>query len=264
MTAIAAITACWGATAVCRQDAGVILDRVRGYLARYDRELVTLVGDERYVQSALHSSRVLDSEFAWVNIPSLGETIGVREVLRVAGQPVNDQPRLRRLLENPPADPHRDFTAILSESATHNIGDVERNVNFPTFALAYLRAANDGGTLWRIEIAGDRAELRFEERGRATVIRAARGWRSPARGSFVVEAETGRILSSSLTVPVTTGGSKREYRLDVDFAEDERLRVWVPVRMRERSTSSDGLIEIAGEATYTNYRRFETHGRVVR
>jgi hypothetical protein len=199
-----------------------------------------------------------------VTIPTLGETIGVREVLRVDGEPVNARPRLRRLLESPPPDPARELTAILAESATYNVGDVERNINFPTFALAYLRPREDDrATRWRIEVAGDRAALRFEERGRTTLIRSASGKRSPARGSFVVEAETGRILSSSLTVPVVMDGGKREYQLDVDFVQDERLGVWVPVRMRERSTSSDGQVDVAGEATYVNYRRFDTRARIV-
>jgi hypothetical protein len=210
-------------------------------------------------------TRVLDSECAWVAIPAPRETISVREVLRVGGRTVNEHPRLRNLLEHPPPDPLRDFSALLAESATHNIGDVQRNINFPTFALAYLRARpDDEGMRWWFDSTPDGVMLRFEERGRATVVHLPNGRSVPARGAFVIDAGSGRILRSSLTVPIRTGGRKLQYHLDVDFAEDERLAVWVPVRMRERATSSDGVMVIAGEATYTNYRRYVTGARIVR
>jgi hypothetical protein len=262
---VATVAACCAVPlpGLAREDERTALTRVREYVARYQDDLVRVVSDERYVQSALRVSRVLDSEFAWVTIPSVGETIGVREVLRVDGRRVAAEPRLRRLLEAR-ADAFPDIAAILAESATHNVGDVQRNINFPTFALAYLRGADDGGVRWRVEGTSGGLVLRFEERGRATVIRSPDGTRTPARGSFLVDPATGRIFRSSLTVPITTNGSKREYRVDVDFGEDERLALWVPVRMSERATTPDGVVELACEATYTNYRRYETGARLVR
>jgi hypothetical protein len=261
---VATIAACGAVTlpALAREDRRVT--RAREYVARYLGDLVRVVGDEHYVQGALRRTRVLDSEFAWIAIPSRGETIGVREVLRVDGRPVSDEPRLRRLLEGSAWDVSRDFEGLLAESATHNLGDVQRNINFPTFALAYLRVQDDGRVRWRAASVAAGLELQFEERGRATVIRSPDGRPTPARGAFLVDAATGRILRSSIAVSITAGGPKREYRVDVDFAEDVRLALWVPVRMSERAISPDGEVELACEATYTNYRRYETGARLVR
>ena len=269
--ALAAVAGCLCVTpVVTAQGAGGLLERAREYVARYERNLVALVADERYVQSASgsripeESTRTVESEFGWVAIPELRETVGVREVIRVDGRSVGAERRLRALLEHPRVNPSSEVAAILAESSRHNIGDVQRNVNFPTFALAYLRPRMNDGIRWRLDVGDAGVELRFEERGRTSIIRSAEGRRTPARGSFRVEPETGRILESSVVVPLVTGGSKREYRLDVHFAEDARLELWVPVRMRERATASNGAVEIAGEATYTNYRRYETGGRLVR
>ena len=47
----------------------------------------------------------------------------------------------------------------------------------------------------------------------------------------------------------------------VDFALEGRLDVWVPVRMLERhQLEGDYFAASHGEATYANYRRYETGG----
>jgi hypothetical protein len=122
-----------------------VLARARQYVADYDRALIAVVADEHYVQTAgsledqevgEHRERVLESEFAWIHLPALLETIGVRDVLRVDGQVVADGSRLHALLEHPRQDASGEVRAILAESARHNIGALERNFNFPTFPLA--------------------------------------------------------------------------------------------------------------------------------
>ena len=88
----------------------VVLGRARQYVADYDRALIAVVADEHYVQTAgaLEADgvggdreRVLDSEFAWIHLAAMQETIGVRDVLRMDGQTVADGSRLHALLEHP-------------------------------------------------------------------------------------------------------------------------------------------------------------------
>jgi hypothetical protein len=259
------------------EDARAVLSRVREYVAWYDRQLVTLIADERYVQGNGDSSRRdthraggrrLDSEFGWVAVPAVHDTIGVREVRQVDGRPVAGAYRLRALLERPPDDASREVWAILAESATHNVGNVQRNINFPTFALAYLRNPREHDTKWRAVRSGDQVDLQFEERGRSTLVRTPEGMRTPARGRFSVDAATGRIRACELRVKVRDGRSSRPivYWMLVDFAPDPRLGVWVPVRMLERHYR-DGATRVLeaemGEATYKNYRRYETRGRLL-
>src|SRR5215218_3708996 len=75
------ITACMiAATPARADDVREVLARVREYVSWYDRELVTLIADERYVQTGVQAGegsagrqastsgggRLLESEFGWV------------------------------------------------------------------------------------------------------------------------------------------------------------------------------------------------------
>jgi hypothetical protein len=257
-----------------RDDARGVLAKAREYVAWYDRQLVALIADERYAQAGMAADgtgpamRVLESEFGWVTIPALDDTIGVREVRRVDGRPVASSYRLRQLLQRPQENAASEVRAILAESATHNVGDVRRNINFPTFALAYLRRPREDDTKWRVARSGDHLDLHFEERERATLVRTPDGRRSPASGRFAVDPGTGRISACELRVRVHDGGSSRPmtYWMLVDFARDPRLDVWVPVRMLERHYRNRDAAAHggeSGEATYGNYRRYEGAGRLL-
>ena len=172
-------------------------------MADYDRALIAVVADEHYVQTARtledhdvggNLERVLESEFAWIHLPALQETIGVRDVLRVDGQAVADGSRLHALLEHPPQDASREIRAILAESARHNVGALERNFNFPTFPLVYLRRSDDSRTRWRADSDGvatrcasrsdstPRSCVRFT--GRPHAPAAGSSWTPPAAGFF--------------------------------------------------------------------------------
>ena len=269
------------APAAGAEDARAVLARVRGYVEWYDRQLLTLIADERYVQSSGgqasesanpsatgSASRVLESEFGWVAVPALQDTVGVREVHRVDGLPVGSALRLRALLAHPPEDPSADVRAILAESATHNIGNMRRNINFPTFALAYLRDPREHDTRWHVVRSGGHVRLEFEERDRSTLVRTPEGRRIPARGRFTIDPASGRIRACELRVRVRDGRSSHPmvYWMLVDFAADPRLDLWVPVRMLERQyrdAAGAGNSGDAGEATYANYRRYETGGRLI-
>ena len=60
-----------------RDDARGVLAKARDYVAWYDRQLVALIADERYVQTGRvadgtgAATRVLESEFGWVAIAAL-------------------------------------------------------------------------------------------------------------------------------------------------------------------------------------------------
>jgi hypothetical protein len=251
-----------------------MLAKTREYVAWYDGQLVALIADERYVQTGRVAgpsgtmTRVLESEFGWVAIPALNDTIGVREVRQVDGRPVTSAYRLRQLLQRPQENPSSEVRAILAESATHNVGDVRRNINFPTFALAYLRRPREHDTRWRVVRSGDHVDLHFEERDRSTLVRTPEGLRSPARGRFSIDPGTGRITALELRVRIRDSGFSRPmiYWMLVDFARDPRLDVWVPVRMLERHyRTRDAAAHSgeSGEATYGNYRRYEGSGRLL-
>ena len=107
----------------------------------------------------------------------------------------------------------------------------------------------------------------FAERSGPPLIRDLTFGAVLTKGEFTIEAETGRIRRSQLTA--ASGPVRLE--LTTDFIHDARLDIWVPGRFRERyehgtrPTSLEGASEyeeIVCEATYSNYRRFETGGRI--
>jgi hypothetical protein len=70
-----------------------------------------------------------------------------------------------------------------------------------------------------------------------------------------------------LELPRPRRSPAEEYRIRVEFAYDGRIDLWVPVLMMEHVGRAGGVLErtdVVGEATYSNYRRYETAGRILR
>jgi hypothetical protein len=84
-------------------------------------------------------------------------------------------------------------------------------------------------------------------------------------GTANVEIETGRVWRVVLAwrspdrPPAPPGAHRTAMR--VDFAVDKRLGLIVPVKMQESFLVGNG--NGSGTATYRNFRRFATSGRVV-
>ena len=201
----------------------------------------------------------LDSDATWLT---------VRDVISVDGKPVAR--RLPTLLASPNVW-IRDLRALSQENGRYNIGAIYRNFNEPTLALSFLDSRyrrrfrfTDGGPG---EIDGSPVRrIRFAEVVTPTVIRNEnRSVR--ASGTLVVEPATGRILRTELTLLLDKAHDKNGVRAEliVAYRPDARLGLLVPVEMHESygfaSAGPDQRIECT--ATYSDFRRFETSGRVI-
>jgi hypothetical protein len=253
-----------------------VLSAVRRYVAAYERQIVSIVGTEEYHQSLLGTAehtdrRQLRSELGWVYLPHIGETIGLREIHQVDGI---DRPdagrRLHRLLETPTDERETDahIRALLAESARYNLGADSRNFNFPTFPLTYFREKNRDRSRWKVRpLDATHARIEFRERDRPTIVRMIDSTNVPARGSCQVESASGRIESCRVVLAARQDRRSTRYEIDVVFAPDLRLGLWLPSTMHDEYTSEqpdDVPMRIAGEARYSDYRRFETGARLVR
>ncbi len=247
------------------------LSAVRRYVSAYERELLSIVGIETYEQSMLgvtgiQSQRKLRAELGWVYLPEVRATIGLRQVRQVDGTDVPEAgTRLHRLLAAPPGarGSDDDIRALLDESARYNLGEESRNFNFPTFPLIYLREANRDLSSWKVRAEGRTyARIEFKERDRPTIVKTARATNVPARGTCRGESVSGRIESCRVTLTTQDRERLTTYTVDVTFAPDERLGLWLPSTMHDdyRGAST----HIVGEARYSDYRRFETGARLVR
>jgi VWFA-related protein len=149
----------------------------------------------------------------------------------------------------------------------------------------------------------DTVKLTYEEHQRPTIVRTSAGRDMPLQGTFWIDPLTGRVLRThmELTSRLKIGSENRpvddpmrstdtmartaQKNLDppssrqvdstasisVTYRPDARLGLLVPDEMREtyegawtrRTTNEEALTKINCVATYSDFKRFETGGRVV-
>jgi hypothetical protein len=249
---------------------GDIIARLDRYLLSYEERLANVVAEETYRQwveqgskeSRNTTSRLLRSDFALTLPPDSRQRVGYRDTFEVDGKPVRDRDeRLQRLLGDGAVG---QAARIAEQNARFNLGQylVNRNINVPTFALEMMNPRMrdrfrvrrtgadvlDGRRGWLIE---------FREQDRLTFVRTPEGRDQPSRVVALVDMETGEVLQTVLTWRHVKGS------ITVSYGHVPGVPVPVPIRMAERYVARTGEI-VAGEATYANFRQFETSVRVIR
>jgi hypothetical protein len=253
-----------------------VLTRLADYLTAYAEEYSSTVATEHYTQTyssgSTRGQRTLEAEFGIVRLPGDAGWVGFRDVTRVDGRPIADREgRLGKLFLDPSLKSMKQAEAISEESTRFNVGPIRRSVNNPTTVLIALDARNqtrfkfskDGETM----LNGTRVWiLRFAEQVKPTIIQTLAHNDEPMQGRAWVDAVTGRLMRAEITVKTITMNPRLALvnlftaTIDVLFQEDPRLQLWVPATMTERY-SDNGREFAAGDATYTNYRRFGVETR---
>ena len=255
-----------------------LLARARTYVSEYQTQFAAIIGEERYQQDfaqersidrevgtvrVTKTSRSMRSEVSFAWFPDVPGWFGFRDVIDVDGKPVKDRDRrLARLFFEKPSG--KILKQALQESARYNIGTIRRNFNVPMVTLQFLD--QDLAARFRFEDGGaDRvgerpAQLvRFQEIARPSIILVDES-DAFANGRHWIDPESGRILKTELVV----GDSNGEIRISTWYRPDERLGIWVPAKMTERYDYPKRLYDfIQCEASYTNFRRFETGARII-
>jgi hypothetical protein len=263
LATIAAVTALAGAQP---PRLGDVVARVDQYVSDYGTRLENVVVEETYQQEAsggggLRLVRTLHSEYGLTFLSDRQEWIGYRDTFQVDGQPVRDHDdRLTRLL----ASGALGQAARINElSAQYNLATerIQRTVNTPTMALELLQPRyRRRFTARRTGSAplGDRLGwvLEFRERGRPTIVRSAKGRNQVSMVELLVDPVTGEIHRTT----VSWGGNKGS--IVVHYGRVVGMPGLVPLSMRERFTTTPGDY-VDGEATYANYRTFQTSGRLI-
>jgi hypothetical protein len=240
------------------------------YLQTFTEQVAGVVLEEKYLQQAqgrVVSARELVSDLAIMADPRFG-WIEFRDVFRVDGEAIRDrQDRVVELFANPSPDSLAQAQRIVQEGARHNLNPVgvqfARTLNLPLAALMYLRNENQSRSRFRRvsldSIGGHRVLIvRFEETAEPRLIGSADN--APARGSFWIEQETGRVLRTRLEINSRRGTTNIQAIIDVDYGEVPQVGLWLPRQMEENYNFSDGmgrmLANIFGRAIYTNVRKF--------
>jgi hypothetical protein len=262
-----------------------ILLRAAEYVAGYQRAFSAVVSEERYVQTGtrylwdpkgrvlggggtVRESRILRSDLLLLRMEGADFWQPFRDVYEVDGTPVRDrEQRLQRLFLEAPGSALERATAISAESARYNLGVIERTINVPTMALAFIELANlhrskfmkrdqemiEGLSTYRVD---------FSESGRPTIIHTpGSGEDVPASGCIWIDAVTGRVAKTELhakgKIPpqaLTVTGTDVTMTSVVTYRPDPALGIWVPAQMREQYAYPTGTI--TGFATYSKFRRF--------
>jgi hypothetical protein len=257
-----------------QQPAARLEDRLRDYIERFEREAAALVAEERYVQRLVVRAeppvpaltRELRSDYVLVKPADSAPWLGYRDIYEVDGAPVRERDaRLVELLRRTAPDSLARAAAFVSEGARFNLGP-ERTINTPTLPMQLLARAN--ASRMRLRAARgwqgrDVAEVAVEESGRPTIVRTPEGASVESRGTVTVRVADGAILAADLRFRFSTARRRdREAVLRVEYGEAPGVTVPVPIRMTEDLPTPDGAA--TGTATYSNYRRFQTSGRIMK
>jgi len=265
-----------------------LLDRVAQYVTRFQDDFAIVISDEQYVQKDVvqiesgqvrsRAQRRIRSEtvFAW--LLEQQSWLIARKVLSVDGTPVPDsKERLDAVLgETGPARNAR-LQRLRDEGARFNIGRIYRNFNDPTFVLQLLAPGFQSRFAFTIlGVEKDSWKVAFSERTAPTVVQTPTSKNLLSSGTVWIGRAQAAIVRTELAVKDPSANTTAD--ISVDYRFDPRLGIGVPVRMEEvYKQSVITNIAPAGSprrllttweriecvATYSNYRRFETSGRLV-
>jgi hypothetical protein len=239
------------------------------YVARYQRDFQFLLADEHADQirtvegHPAREARAMRGELFLTYLAADRRWIAIHDVADVDGVPVPDRDDLRALLRQSAAGAVA--RRLAARNARYNLGRVIRNFNEPTLALQVFSEDRHRQFRFAREAVSQEAGVTlvtvgFRERDRPTLVSSVRGGAVYSTGEAHLEVATGRIHRSRIRFedgPVVA-------TLDTTFAANADVGLWVPVRFTERYELDDdgGRETIVGDARYTNYRRFETSGRL--
>jgi hypothetical protein len=245
-----------------------MLDRVGNYVQRLEEHLAVVISDETYVQNVWERhhvviSRTIRSEMLFMWLSQEDIWLSIRNVLAVDGRPIPDSSgRLDRALAAPGFDYMSQLRQLKAESARFDVGQVWRTTGNPNVVLRFLLPGNQTHFSFtqkgQERIRGETvSKLAFAEHERPTAI-DFNGEDVLSDGAIWVRPSDGTVVRTNLKLSTPT---RMAVTITVDFQRDPKLDLWVPLRMEERY--DDYLESTTCAARYSNFRRFETSGRLI-
>ena len=241
------------------------------YLEDYAAKMISIIGDELYSQETFDSidhrtgSRLMKGELFLTFLKADRAWVAVHDVAEIDGEPVPDRQTLPQILARGA------LASVVAEVVEHNkhfnIGRIERNFNEPTLALLVLdknRVSNFSFTREQVETVGGvtLVTLAFVERNRPTIVVGKTGTPVFSKGKLLIEAGTGRVRATQILFKYSNISAD----LVTTYVLDKRLELWLPSVFTERYEGEpEGQKEIdTGRAQYSNFKRWETSGRIIK
>ena len=247
-----------------------VLAKLDQYLLDYEPRLSELIADELMVQEVrgnrrLLLERTLESEVAFIALPQNVGWLGFRHVKTVDTRPVElADASLTVALSTPGLERAR---ALLREGARHNLG-LPRTTNLPNLPLEFLHRRNRQRFVAREDgqenVRGIRtSRVVFLEHMTPTLIRNRdTGGDIPCVLRAWIDPRIGRLMRAEIETFAPANTKQSESLLRVEFSEIKALGMFVPTEMREVFPAGKPL-RGTSVAKYTNFRRFQTSGRIV-
>ena len=254
----------------------VLLDRLGAYLQDYEAKAFELVADEQYEQwirrrkgysGGTVQRRKLKSNYFLIRLPDGRAWYGFREVTSVDGDVIPAAKRsMADVLSERTPDAVEEALAMTRANAQYNIGGVYRTINVPVQALEMFvpqfHPRFEFQHAGRDKVRGQQAVVvGFKERSMPTLISDGFGGDVISSGRLWLEPGTGAVFRTELHFSGPAASYLKENSLRVDYEFDARVQILVPREMEE--TYGLDVEVLHGRASYRNYRRFETGGRLV-
>jgi hypothetical protein len=265
-------------------DSNDTLRRAGLYVRQFEQNFAAVITDEAYDQDVqriapgesdtaarrqpAREHRHMRSEMLFMRLPGQGLSwLTARNVLEVDGREVPDSSeRLNQAIKGTDTGLIERLRSVADEGARFNLGGVRRNINDPNLALLFFDPDHQPRFKFRLEgeewIDGARTErVSFKETARPTVIHQITGRNLPTKGAAWIRAEDGAILQTEVS---GSADDRLDFTMRVQYRRDPKLEMWIPVRMFEHYRAGAAHEQVDCVAVYSNPRRFETFGRVVR
>ena len=275
-----AIAVAFAAIAILQgSNAEVLRARLHAYLTDYQPKLSALIADEVMVQQNVHGPkptggagprqfRTIRSEVAFIALPGDQQWLGFRRVNKVGNDAVDAQASsLATVLAAGDQDDYAKAKAMLAESARHNLGS-PRTTNLPNLPLEFLHPRHAA----RFSVQEDGEErvegrrtvrLVFVEQATPTLITAQDSASMRSVVTAWIERDSGRLWRADV---ITRDPAKGQWAFDhvvsVRFRAQPKLGLLVPANMLEQFFAGENRLGTS-DASYTNYRRFQTSARIV-
>ena len=281
----AALAAMVATGARAAERVGPIVERTGRWVQQFEQDFITVIADETYDQFTSYrtlpglppgwpSRRRLTSELLFMRGGDPPEWLAVRTVRSypdLGREPVevaNSRDRLQEALAGGEGG-RAALRRLADESSRFNIGRIVRNFNTPTLVLQFLDDRHRDRFKFKLrgaeKIGGEDVwRVAYEEREHPTIIRAS-GHDTDLSGEIWARASDGAVLRTRMTLSAGPQGRMGGITtvVTVEYALDGKLQMLVPARMEEQYLERDGNQRIEGTAVYSNYRVFETSGRVI-
>ncbi len=264
-----------------------LLERVAQYVTRFQEDFAIVISDEQYdqrdvvreesgrVRSRLQRRIRSETVFAWLLEQQAWLT--ARKVLSVDGARVSDsKERLDAALGEGGPDRTTRLRRLRDEGARFNIGRIYRNFNDPTFVLQLLAPGVQPRFVFTLlGVEKDAWKVAFAERTLPTVVQTPTA-NLLSNGTVWIGRADATVVRTDLVIKDPSTNTEAD--ISVNYRFDARLGIAVPFRMAEvyvqtviRNVAPAGSPQrlltmterIECVATYSNYRRFETSGRLV-